>query len=446
MITVTLINLLKVFNTYVIHNNLVAMKPINYKKIDNELYAPNLEYSISTIMPTSLEAIDCSCQRHSLTSSAYAKILDENNFMNVHNVVIIIIDSLGLNQIMNHKFGKLFENVNGLELSSVFPTVTSAAVSSIMMGLFPYQHGLLGHKIYIPELNDIVDLLKMTTLSDNRFIFEFIEPTDLIWQKAISDLEKDILLVDIAEQSIAGHGLSYAFQNLRHTFGYYGFADGLAMTKYFLKNFKQRKIITLYNGVLDHIAHGYGPFSPEFIDSMDVVLFLLKQFLNRISSEILKDTSFVITADHGQTFLSHKLVIKKRDAERIIPYLNKMPGRSGRVIHFYASEDNMGIVRDWLNETYGANAVILSFDECVANNLISCDSTNCRKIRERLGDLLVILKDNVVSVFERKIEEERLFEREIVGSHGSLSLNELRVPFIAINGYELLKIINNLSI
>ncbi len=420
------------------------MNSIKYSVLDKDLYIPNTKYSIDQIMPTSLKAIDLECERKSLEGS-YSSILYENGFFNVNHVVIIIIDSLGLNQIANSKFGDLFNAVNGLELSSVFPTVTSAAVSSIMLGLPPSMHGILGHKIYVPELDNIIDLLKMSPLNETNSIFDKIAPSDLIWNESISKLQEDLLLIDIAERSIAGHGLSNIFQNLKHTFGYYGFSDGLAMTKYFLTNYNEQKsIITLYNGVLDHIAHGYGPFSPEFKDSMHVVLYLLKQFLNRLPEQILRNTSFVITADHGQTRLTKQIEIKAKEAEKILPYLSRMPGRSGRVIHFYVPDENLEIVYDWLNKTYGEHALILSFNDCLKYNLLFCDE--CEKLRKRIGDILVILRDNVVSVFERESEENTLFSRRILGSHGSLSLNELRVPFIASNGYILLRNINNLGI
>ena len=81
--------------------------------------------------------------------------------MNAERVIVCIVDSLGVQNFQGTKLAKFIENLDGITLSSIFPSITSAAIPSINFGLPPTAHGILGHVIYFKEYGALIDTLRM---------------------------------------------------------------------------------------------------------------------------------------------------------------------------------------------------------------------------------------------------------------------------------------------
>src|SRR5579863_10107401 len=79
----------------------------------------------------------------------------------VENVVFLLLDGFGFNSILqaNEKFGlpavqKIVDEQQEEEsfvtpLTSVFPSTTSTATTSLHMGLTPQEHGIIGYTMYM---------------------------------------------------------------------------------------------------------------------------------------------------------------------------------------------------------------------------------------------------------------------------------------------------------
>ncbi|GAG64001.1 unnamed protein product, partial [marine sediment metagenome] len=80
-------------------------------------------------------------------------------------VVNFLVDSMGswqIDQLVNtSELIKGFSSIIDQHISSVFPTITSTCIISYHSALKPSQHGVLNHRIYLEELDSIVDTLNL---------------------------------------------------------------------------------------------------------------------------------------------------------------------------------------------------------------------------------------------------------------------------------------------
>ena len=112
------------------------------------------------------------------------------------------------------------------------------------------------------------------------------------------------------------------------------------------------------------------------------------------------------------------------------------PGRSGRVTHFYCrSTSKRHKLRKWLQNRIEDRALLLDPKELSQSRLLSTPVT--RPIIQRLGDLLLIGRDGV----SLRVEREDFANESwgllpwtgLLGSHGSVTADELITPFLAFN-------------
>ena len=94
----------------------------------------------------------------------------------VRRVVFVLIDALGYYRFRSvwdaeadSGWRPLLEHGRFFPLTSVFPSTTVAALSSVWTGLAPSQHGYLGTRLFLRELGSVVDMipLKCAELAEN---------------------------------------------------------------------------------------------------------------------------------------------------------------------------------------------------------------------------------------------------------------------------------------
>jgi hypothetical protein len=86
-------------------------------------------------------------------------------------VVVFVIDALGyfnLLRIMEENSFRLFSREDIRILTSVFPSTTTAALTSIFTANTPSRHGFLGYLLNIPEYGGLVNMIELTPYTQDR--------------------------------------------------------------------------------------------------------------------------------------------------------------------------------------------------------------------------------------------------------------------------------------
>ncbi|MDO8055760.1 MAG: hypothetical protein Q6361_02765, partial [Candidatus Hermodarchaeota archaeon] len=151
-----------------------------------------------------------------------------------------------------------------------------------------------------------------------------------------------------------------------------------------------------------------------------------------------KSTTILLCSDHGQNLMreAQEILLTREELSEVKGTLKIPPGHSGRVTHFYTqSSTKRAKLKQWLQEHVEDRALIFDAKDIDEHKLLPVPTS--RKILQRLGDLLLIGRDGVrlrIAREEPSTESERLLPDEgLIGHHGSLTLDELLTPFVAIN-------------
>jgi hypothetical protein len=337
----------------------------------------------------------------------------------------------------NHFFDNYRENNEIIRLSSLFPTITSTIVCSLHTGLPPEIHGLLGHKIYFPEIGNIINTLNSNVprARENQkdaLVRSGVNPKALLWNYNPPSLYNSdkYKQINFLRDDIAMTGLSHFMLENDAIIPYRNYIDGLEKVRSLLKR-DEKFYIHFYMGDLDDISHAYGPFSLEYQKTSSLIEYILSTFIKSLDHQTAQETLITISADHGQNTLNKENIIKftQDDIKQIKKYLYAPMGKSGRLLHFYPFEDKTDDLKNFLEEKIGDGGIILTFEDDL-HPLFSTDE-NYDKLFERLGNLIVLLKPHfsIERDYNYNRNEDQLFEFRMIGHHGSLSEDELVVPF-----------------
>ena len=104
------------------------------------------------------------------------------------NIVLILFDGMGskiLDRVLdNDSF--LIQN-KYKDITSVFPTTTTAATTSVLTGLDPVEHGWLGWNMYIKPIDKTITLFLNVEKGKEEVCEEFLKVKSKLYSKNIID-------------------------------------------------------------------------------------------------------------------------------------------------------------------------------------------------------------------------------------------------------------------
>lgn len=376
--------------------------------------------------------------------------LTHNDARKAQRVLVCILDSLGVQNMQGTKLLDFFQHHHGVVLSSTFPSITSAAIPSINFGVPPTSHGILGHIIYFPEYGTLIDTLRMSGYKvrfRDAIASAGIDVRSLLWAEGLPTILKrtqpSLIFAEGLPQQIPGTGLGRFYVLQEKVITYQGLIDAFGMVRRVFHHYQDQPLfMSCYFPEIDMLAHKYGPTSPEYREGCDDFLRQLRSFAQSLPASLAKNTTIVLCSDHGQNPIQkdRTIYLTPDDLQEVKGTLKIPPGHSGRVTHFYCqSAAKRQKLKRWLQNQVKDRAIVFDAKDLDQHQLLPVSPN--RKILERLGDLLLIGRDGaslrVVREEPYKENERLLPEAGLVGHHGSLTLDELLTPFLAINATRL---------
>ncbi|MFW9921720.1 MAG: alkaline phosphatase family protein [Candidatus Thorarchaeota archaeon] len=400
-----------------------------------DLFYPDLDTNISKVLPTLLTLFkrkfpkERTLERELKSIEGWRGVQESE----ISNVIFIVLDALGFNHFQKYStWLKDKFDTNGTVLSSVFPTITSTCLTSFHHGIMPIKHGILGHKIYFREIDNVMDTLTLKTKSPFQIPLDTagVNVNSWLWSPILLTKNEDLKFVNLIESYLANSGgLSNFLFDTPTTVGYYSPVDCYSAAQRILEKTQNRNLfLNIYAGSIDAISHRYSPENQALAFEIQNIEFLMQKMFKRLNSDIRKKTAIVITADHGQEPLSEEnRITVSNEEELFLSKLIKNRGRSGRVIHLYSKDDKKDELVEWAQEKIADKGVVLTSKDYPS--LMGKGADN-ERIVERLGDVQIVLGKEASLYFGHSGEYDPEFQLGINATHGSLSTNELLVPFI----------------
>lgn len=369
---------------------------------------------------------------------------EDNEFLpeKVNKIVLIVIDGFGFNQFLrcykeNPLLTDLVTQGEAFPLTSVFPSQTTNALTTLNTGLTPQQHGLFEYFIFLKSIG-IVDTLRFKRITEKKsesLLEEGFDPNILFRNTTIHETLSNNG-INCYSHLHSSNALSICskliFRGSRIVPSVKSSDNITALRKNLEDNTGKRAFSFVHLDTLDTISHVYGPGSDEYFAELSLLTYLLKtELLQKLDGKTAKETLLLITSDHGAvrvnpeetTYLNYlpKTVLNLKNGADRKPI---MPTGSPREVFLHIKEGKLAETKEWLVSKIGDKAKIIETKEAAERGFFG-SGTPSGEVLERIGNLLILPCGNETVWFESSETDKLTY----LGQHGGLSGQEMLVPF-----------------
>jgi hypothetical protein len=350
-------------------------------------------------------------------------------------VVLLLLDSLGWH-LCRRETEKLYwleqaAAVSG-QLTSVFPSTTVAALSSLWTGLAPAQHGLVGLRLLFPEqavLGQMLSLSPNFASYPGALIEAGIDPDRFLTGPGLGE---QLAASGVSAYSLKGHNIIHSALSRMHDRGVTRQLGYVSSTDLFLQlrelleaTTGQRGYIYAYWPTIDTLMHVYGPDHPAAAAELHLILYQLKHaLLEDLSPEARQGTVLLITADHGQVLTAPELAVGVPTHPELASMLLMRAAGEPRTAYLYARQGAKADLLAYLQGELGDRLAALDAEEALESGLLG-PAPHAAQTSERLGDVIAVMRRGHIWLHQTELEKAG----GMVGRHGGLTADEMQVPF-----------------
>jgi hypothetical protein len=322
--------------------------------------------------------------------------------------VLLVLDGLGW-QAFDHFPGRLPElhSFAGGPVTTVVPSTTPAALTSITTGLPPSRHGITGFRIR--HERGVLNAIRWQLAGGGR------APDPEHVQKERPFLGRKVPVVTKAAFRTTG----FTAAHMRDA-AFHGWQTPAVLVE------EVRALVAdgapfvyaYYSGV-DEVAHSHGLDSAHYPAEL--------AFTDRLVGDLLDalpdDVALVVTADHGQVQVGP-------DGWRTLAPLHEMVetyAGDGRFRHLHSKPGRAGELHAAAEELHGADAWVFRREQLLDEGWLGPDPVPATY--RRVGDVVLAARSDVGF-----IDPTLPYEAELLGAHGSVTPGEMQVPLVAARG------------
>ncbi len=342
------------------------------------------------------------------TQHATLPLLDQALAGRPRNVVLLVLDGLGLAALKYHvPQGFLLQNLAAV-LNSVNPSTTTAALATFESGLSPVQHGWLGWSLYFSSIKKCVDLYSGRESASSKMAAD----SAFVWQKI--GYVKLFAKIRQADQAVECCLVS-PFARPK--------TNSLAEVCQRIEELCQkpgRRYIYAYHFQPDKDMHIAGCYSKRV--KADLVLF--DQLLARLAAQ-LPDSLLIVTADHGLTDIADLAIEELPDLAQCLALpLSREPRNLSLFIKSAYQDKFQGIWQKYFADDF----ILLPADQALAEAVFGPGQPH-PLARSFLGDYVALARGKKSLWYLNEKGRPSAFK----AGHAGLLDEEIKVPLIMLS-------------
>lgn len=301
---------------------------------------------------------------------------------------------------------------------TVFPSTTAAALTSLLTGRSPGQHGIVGYRVRIPGTDQAPNQLK-------GWESHGLDPAS--WQRAQPLFERENAAgrpcFVVSRSEYAGTGFTEATMR-GATFVAANDLDERMQQAAEVAARNPGALIYLYAPELDSLGHRHGWESDEWASGLERV----DAAARRLAQLASPQTGVVVTADHGMVDVPRHRHLLLRDGDGLTDGVRVIGGEP-RMLHLYTEPGQAAAVHAAWVESESSRSWVLTRDEAVQAGLFGLTDP---EVLPRIGDVIVAARAGVAYYDDRLADKA---SQKMVGQHGSMTPEERIVPLIRLGAY-----------
>ena len=355
---------------------------------------------------------------------------------NPKRILLILMDALSLIRFQKWigekklpVWEKLIKKGNLFPLTSIIPSTTTTAMTSLWSGKTAAQHGVAGYEIWLKEYGVVANMITQSPITyKNGGSLENagFDPENSLPVKTLGTH-----LRDNGVQAHAFHHYSIAYSGLSRTYlkdaEMHAFASAadlwVSLRELISARLEKKLYLWTYWGGVDGLGHRHGPqderVEAEFITFSDS---FEKFFVNKLSPQEREDTLVILTADHGMVYTAKNQEYDLRYHPEFLNLLHIHPTGESRFTYLFVKPGCKEKVREYVQKTWPDQFFINETEEILESGLMG-SGEHWPGIKDRTGDLVLIARGDAYLWWAEK-------ENPLLGRHGGLTPDEMLVPFL----------------
>ncbi|HUC38040.1 MAG TPA: alkaline phosphatase family protein [Acidimicrobiales bacterium] len=341
-------------------------------------------------------------------------------------VVLLVLDGVGWEKLRAARsLAPTLCEAEGGPITSVAPTTTATALTSITTGRAPAEHGVVGYRLRVPDGD--AGSHGSSARSPQGAASDWEVLNVLRWRTGRGDARR--LIPAPAFQPIPPFGGAKAVAVTRAEFAATGFTAlhlagaklvGWALPSTLVVQVRRllaqgEPLVYAYYDGLDKVAHahGLGDFYSEELRAVD-------RWVGDLAESLPPGCALVVTSDHGQVEVGPSV---RLPGPELLEHTEMLSGE-GRFRWLHARPGATSDLLSAASEAHGSEAWVLTREQIVEEGWFG--GPLAPHVAARLGDVALVAREPVAFLDPADTGETRLAAR-----HGSLTPAEMYVPLIA---------------
>lgn len=381
--------------------------------MENEIVLPNYEHCILNTITSILKYYNVDTKHKSLES--LDKILEKK----YRNVILLILDGMGEHILGNISQNGYFEKNKIDCVTSVYPSTTTAALTTYYSGKPPYETGWIAWSQYFKEYGRAIDMLP----HKESYLKEDISGARMDVFKNIVNYESVFDKIEKNSPNVKAFEVMPKYSDRRSKRSFVADdIDEIMENLETLCELPGDKFIMAYSDKPDGLLHKYGTNSEE---ARNYVLEAEKK-VKTLQEKIGDDTVIIISADHG-----HKNIEKSYsllEHPEIMECLYMPMSLESRIVGFWVKEDMKKEFEERFNKICGEDFWLMTKKEFLEKHFLGFGEKH-PKIDEFLGNYVALSTSSSMIIVETFLAEGKPVKKS---THCGLTKDEMEVPVIVI--------------
>jgi Type I phosphodiesterase / nucleotide pyrophosphatase len=357
----------------------------------------------------------------------------------IRRVILIVVDALSLHRLQSWMadgtapvWSHLSELGQLAAITSVVPSTTSTALTSLWTGRSPSEHGVVGYELWLKEYGVVSNMIlhaPITFENDAGSLARAgFNPELFLNLPTLGSYltTQGIRSYALQNRSIIRSGLSQMFLKDVQVHGYLTSTELWVNLRHLIEsNPTTRQYFWVYTGQIDHYSHYYHPDDERVAAELGEFSRSFEQnFLERLSPALRRHTLILLTADHGMLATQRSPHYDLRNHPNLSRLLHILPTGEHRLMYLFTRPGKADEIRDYYEKTWRGQFVFLDPSDAVAKGLYGPGKPNSH-LADRMGDLIAAARDDAYLWWADK-------ENPLIGQHGGLSAEEMIVPLLSV--------------
>jgi predicted AlkP superfamily pyrophosphatase or phosphodiesterase len=366
-------------------------------------------------------------------------ILEPIRSRRFEHVMLLLIDGLERASSLPF-FRRIAERGSVTSLTAVFPSTTSASLTTLATGLTPQEHGLPEWMVYLEEIDEVITSLpfkRWNGKARDELLQLGYDASILFEGKPIFETlaERGIESVSFCSADYSHSAYSRASRRGSRTVPFLGASDLAVRIADELEAARGPRLLYVYWDGLDSLEHAFSPGSRETTVELGGLAHLfgeqLRGLLSPLGRNAAEKTLLIVTADHGQVRVDPRSTIYLTDSAEVRGALAVkrngepiLPTGSMRDVFLHVRPGAVDETHAMLAQLLEGKAEVWRTSEAFERGLFG-RGTPTRRFRNRVGDLLVLPYPGE-TVWAQYPGAAR--PHSMRGHHGGLSAEEMFIP------------------